>query len=110
MELYIEGNRIELFSDENITLNSSVQNIKDISKVFTDFTQSFTVPASPQNNKVFEHWYDSDITDGYDARVRKDASIYLNSAPYKNGRVELNRVQKKKGVAYAYTITFFGRL
>ena len=29
--------RLELFEDENISINSSIQNVNDISKVFTDF-------------------------------------------------------------------------
>ena len=57
IDIYIEGKRLDLFEDENITINSSVQNINDISKVFTDFSQSFTVPASQNNNKIFKHYY-----------------------------------------------------
>ena len=52
VELYIDGQRADLFQNENIEINLSVQNIKDISKVFGDFTQSFTIPASVQNNKI----------------------------------------------------------
>ena len=53
VQVYIEGQRLELFQDEQIQVNSSVQNIADISKVFTDFSQSFTVPASSHNNAIF---------------------------------------------------------
>ena len=45
--------RIELFQDEKISLTSSIQNVNDISKVFTDYSQSFTIPASDNNNKIF---------------------------------------------------------
>jgi hypothetical protein len=55
--VFIEGVQVELFNDEQINVTSSVQNISDISKVFTDFSQSFTVPASPHNNEIFEHFY-----------------------------------------------------
>ena len=61
VQLYIEGNRIELFNDEQIQVTSSIQNVQDISKTFTDFSQGFTVPASDVNNVFFEHWYNSDI-------------------------------------------------
>ena len=56
VQVYIEGNKIELFEDEQINVTSSVQNINDISKVFTDFSQSFTVPASTVNNQIFKHF------------------------------------------------------
>ncbi len=68
VQLYIEGERdsgnyseVELFDDESINLSLSVQNIQDISKVFTDFSQSFTVPASSINNAIFKHFYENDV-------------------------------------------------
>ena len=65
--------RIELFDDEKISINSSVQNASDISKVYTDFSQSFTIPANDHNNAIFSHWYENSIDGGYDARQRKKA-------------------------------------
>jgi hypothetical protein len=47
---------------KEITINLSVQNVQDISKVFTDFTQGFTIPASPRNNEILQHYYNSNIT------------------------------------------------
>ena len=62
VDLYVNGFRLDIFDDEQITINLSVQNIQDISKVFTDFTQGFTVPASPRNNEILQHYYNSNIT------------------------------------------------
>jgi hypothetical protein len=42
IQLYIEGQRVELFKDESVTITDSIQNVKDIEKVFTAFTQSFS--------------------------------------------------------------------
>ena len=56
VQIYVEGVKLDLFDDEQIQVNSSVQNIQDISKVYSDFSQSFTVPATKTNNKVFHHW------------------------------------------------------
>ena len=47
--------RLELFNDEKINVTLSVQNISDISRTFSDFSQSFTVPGSSANNTIFEH-------------------------------------------------------
>ena len=65
VQLYIKGKRVDLFSDENISVTSSIQNSSDISKIFTDFSQSFTIPASSNNNKIFKHYYNTDIASGY---------------------------------------------
>ena len=46
IQLYIQGEQVELFKDESVSITQSIQNVKDIAKVFTEFTKSFTVPAS----------------------------------------------------------------
>ena len=107
VQLYIEGTRIDFFDFESISVTSSIQNVKDIAKVFTDFSQSFTVPASKTNNKLFKHYYNADI-DGFDARTKKDAVIEVNSVPFREGKIKLNGVKMKNNKAYAYDITFFG--
>lgn len=102
--------RIELFEDEKISINSSVQNASDISKVYTDFSQSFTVPANDHNNAIFSHWYENSIDGGYDARQRKKAYIELDTIPFRKGNIQLEKATIKNGVAENYTITFFGSL
>ena len=57
VSVYIEGVKLDLFDDEQINVTSIQQNVQDISKVFTDFSQSFTVPSTPNNNQVFEHFF-----------------------------------------------------
>ena len=108
VQLYIGSERLELFKDETVSITQSIQNIKDISKIFTEFTQSFTIPASPTNSKIFKHYYNYDIVDGYDARTKSSASIELNYIPWKNGFIALNGVDLKRNLPYAYRITFFG--
>jgi len=108
--VYIEGVRVTLFEDENVSLFTSIQNIKDISKVFTDFTQSFSIPANPNNNAIFEHWYNADIINGFDAKVRKSAALELDFAPFKTGKIQLDSVKLNHGKPQSYKITFFGDL
>lgn len=102
--------RIELFNDEKISITSSVQDIADISKVFTDFSQSFTVPANPTNNAIFKHWYENDVDNGFDARKRKDAYIELDTIPFRVGKIQLEKAQYKNGNLDNYQITFYGSL
>ncbi len=108
LQLYIGGERLDLFNDETVLMTQSIQNIKDIEKVFTEFTQPFTVPASSTNNKIFKHYYNFDISNGYDARQKSSASIELNFIPFKTGYIQLNGVELKKNLPYAYKITFYG--
>ena len=46
LQLYIGTDRVDLFKDESVSLTQTIQNVKDIAKVFTEFTQTFSVPAS----------------------------------------------------------------
>ena len=108
VDIYINDQRLDIFQDEEITINLSVQNIQDISKVFTDFTQGFTVPASPINNAIFSHYYRTDISGSFDGRLRQAARIEINSLPFRTGVVQIENVQLKGTEPYAYTITFYG--
>ena len=101
--------RVDLFKDETVSISLSIQNIKKPDKIFTEFTQTFTIPASKINNKLFEHYYNFDITNGFDARNKRDAKIELNNIPYKEGFIALNGVELKNNKAYAYKITFYGK-
>ena len=108
IQLYIEGQRVDMFEDESVTITQSIQNVKDISKIFTDFSKTFTLPASKINNKIFKHYYNFDIVGGFDARKKKDANIELNNLPFRDGKIKLEGVDLKNNVPYSYRITFFG--
>tara|TARA_R110002167_G_scaffold62505_2_gene176584 strand:- start:1843 stop:3888 length:2046 start_codon:yes stop_codon:yes gene_type:complete len=108
LQLYISGTRVDLFKDESVSMTQTIQNVKDISKIFTEFTQSFTVPASKINNILFKHYYNFDISGGFDARDKVSAEIQLNFIPFKKGFIRLEGVEMQKNKPYAYKITFFG--
>tara|TARA_R110002167_G_scaffold133582_1_gene318760 strand:+ start:844 stop:2925 length:2082 start_codon:yes stop_codon:yes gene_type:complete len=108
LQLYIGNKRVELFKDETVSLTQTIQNVRDIKKIFTEFTKTFSIPASKNNNLIFKHYYNFHIENGYDARIKKDASIELNSLPFKIGKIKLDGVDLKNNVAHTYRITFFG--
>jgi hypothetical protein len=110
VDIYVNGQRLDVFQDEEINLNISVQNVQDISKVFTDFTQGFTIPATPTNNAIFGHYYRTDVSGTFDGRLRQSAFIEINSLPFRSGSVELEGVQLNGTEPYAYNITFYGGL
>ena len=114
MELYIYvddvAKRVEMFQDEKVSVTSTIQNYSDIGKLFTDYSQSFTIPASPTNNSIFSHWYDNAVDDGYDARIRYNAYIEIETIPFREGNVQLEKANKKNGYIESYTLTFYGNL
>jgi hypothetical protein len=107
-QLYIEGQRVDMFDDVSVTITDTIKDVRDISKVFTEYSQTFSLPASKTNNKIFKHFYNNDIQNGFDARIRVPANIELNSIPFRNGYIKLEGVDLKNDTAHTYRITFFG--
>lgn len=108
VQIYVEGMRLELFQDESITVNSSQQNINDISKVMTDYSQTFTIPASNNNNRIFEHFYESAIDGSLDHNIRRDATIEIDLVTFRNGKLSIEKSSLKDGQAESYSVTFYG--
>ncbi len=113
LQLYIydsdneKYNQIELFDDESITITQSLQDVKDIQKIFTDYSRTFSIPASKTNNKIFKHYYNYHISD-FDAQKRIEAKIYINHEHYKDGYIKLEGSTMLDNKAHTYKLTFFG--
>jgi hypothetical protein len=105
-----EFDRVELFSDEKISVTSSVQNINDISKTLSDYSQTFTVPATKNNNNIFKHWYENSIYTQFSTLKKADAYIELDTIPFRIGKIQLESCDLKNGQAQNYSITFIGNL
>jgi hypothetical protein len=108
--VYTTAKRIDLFEDEKISLTSSIQNINDISKVFTDYSQSFTIPANTVNNEIFKHWYENSIEDGFDQRIRYDGYIEIDTQLFRVGKWQIENATIKNNQIENYKITFYGDL
>lgn len=107
VELYIDGVLADMFGDESIEMTLTTQNVKDISKNFGDYTNGFTLPASPKNNGIFKHYYNVDLLGGFDANLRVDAFIEINNNLFRQGVLELEEVQLKNNEPTAYSVTFY---
>ena len=111
----INFQRLDLFEDETISLTQTIQDIRDIEKVFTDFSKTFNLPASSVNNKLFKHYYRRDlvsdaIPDGvFNANQKLDAVLELNYKPFRAGYIVMNGVKLKNNVPDSYNITFYGQ-
>jgi hypothetical protein len=107
LQILVNDIRLDLFEDETIELNRSIKEVQDITKVFSEFTTSFNVPASNTNNKVFKHYYRQDLIDSIDDSQRLDTVLLLDGIPFKFGGVEVNDVTIKSGKPLHYNITFY---
>jgi hypothetical protein len=100
--------RLELFDDEQINVTSTVQNVQDISKTFTDFSQSFTIPANDHNNGILQHFYQSDVNALIDYNIRLDSFIEIDFTFFRRGKLQVEKANLKNGRPESYSVTFYG--
>ena len=108
--LKIEGKRVDLFQDEGMTLIRSVANVRDLTKLISDYSKGFTIPASPRNNEIFEYYYDIDVVGNFNAHYKVDAVLEGLGLRDINGSVELHSVNMNRGKPDSYMISFYGAI
>ena len=109
VQLFVDGEQVDMFKDESITISDSIANVKDISKVYTAYSRQFTLPASPTNNRIFKHYYNFNVVgNSFDARFKVDAYLNVNGIRYKDGKLRLSGVKLKDNSPESYQVTFFG--
>lgn len=99
--------RVDLMEEELITLTQVIQDVKDIEKLFTDYSKTFNLPASKTNNKLFKYWFNPDVN-GFNNQIFSTAKIELNHFEFKKGEIQLNEVVMKDNKPSMYKVTFFG--
>jgi len=107
VSIYVDNQLIDLFQDEKIEVKSSVQDIQDIAKVFTDFSQSFTVPASDNNNDIFGFYYNNDL-DTFNANTRVNCRIEIDMVPFREGKLQLEGSTVVNNQVQNYKVSFYG--
>lgn len=109
VSVYIGEDKVDLFDDEKISITQKLNDIEKLSNVFTDFTNSFTVPATQTNNRIFKHYYDVDVAGSFNANIRVDGFIEIDTLPFKFGQFQLEGVTVKQHVPDNYKITFYSK-
>ena len=109
VQLFVNGEQVDMFKDESITISDSVATVKDISKIYTAYSRQFTLPASKTNNRIFKHYYNFNVVgNSFDARFKADAYLNVNGIRYKDGKLRLSGVKLKDNSPESYQVTFFG--
>jgi hypothetical protein len=107
-ETEIAYSLLDLYEDENIEVTSKLSDIEKLSNVFTDFSNSFSVPATANNSELFKHYYDVDIDNTFNANIRVNGYIEIDSFPFRFGKIQLESIKLKNQRPDTYKITFYG--
>ena len=94
----------------SIVLKDSIKKSKDVGKVFTTYTNPFTLPASKTNNQIFKRFSSNKVYEGFDPRRKYSARVQLNGIDFKKGYIKLNVVNMVKNLPNSYSVQFFGEL
>ena len=112
VEVYVETVKgsgkyelLEGFDDESINMKIIAKDYNDLSKVFTPFSQSFTVPSQGKNGRLLKFFLDTDVRKGNNSRLF-NAKIYINKELYKTGQISITSGKRKFGLIQNYTINF----
>lgn len=110
VEIYIQNPNndrwevIDLFEEESININYKLKDLSDIAKVFSTYSQDFTVPASGHNNKVFNYFFNTTVQ-----RIRKrglNAKIYVNDRLFRTGQIIISEGKVENFKLSTYRVEF----
>lgn len=107
-ETIVDYNMIDLFDEESIKLGQKLNDIEKLSNVFTDYTNTFSAPATSVNNKNLKYYFDIDNDLNFNANIRVPAYIEFESEPFKFGKLQLESLKKVNGEPESYELTFYG--
>lgn len=119
-EIYIEGQRLDLYNDIQAEFTYSIDDVKDFSSRNTAFSKTIVIPGSANNNKLLGHIFELTSANPYDptgdnvgtnfnAAVAAECKVYVDNIQIFKGVIRmLEIVMDKRG--YEYECAVFGEL
>jgi hypothetical protein len=120
VEVLIEGKRLDVFEGFDFSFNYGVADIRNPEKRSTEYSKTINCPATKNNDALFGHIYDVNISNNYDANTsnidvnfnpnkKADARVIADGVEVMAGVVQLRKIIQK-GHAYTYEVVFIGKL
>lgn len=120
VDVLIEGKRLDVFDGFDFSFNYGVADIRNPEKRSTEYSKTINCPATKNNDALFGHIYDVNISNNYDANTsnidvnfnpnkKADARVIADGVEVMAGVVQLRKVVQK-GHAYTYEVVFIGKL
>ena len=109
---YVDGQQkyIDLYGDEDVTIDVSFAEIQDITRKNSAYTQEFKVPGTNNNNDIFNYFFEiNSVALDWNPKRKFEASLIYNGYEIFAGNVRLNQVTiliKEK----VYSVTFYASI
>ena len=100
---------LDITDSENfpLALTYLISDGRDLESRFGDFSKSFDVPATKNNNKLFDNIYNSKIDDTKDIVGLKDCRILIDTVDFFRGKIQV-KGNKQSSKPLSYSCTIFG--
>ena len=99
---------LDLYDTEPLKLTLAIEDIIDLPRVNSAFSQSFRIPATQQNSKVFQWWYEVNVID-FDVTKKVNAEIHVDGLFYKSGHIRVEAAYVNEETSKVdLEIVFFG--
>jgi len=104
--------RLDLFHDENMEYMIKVNDISKLDKVYSDFSNSFSVPATDINNEIFRYFFDIDVAQefSYNPNIKVECYLETDTMPYRYAVMQLESIKIKDNRVDSYTIGLFSSI
>ncbi|QDP56712.1 MAG: hypothetical protein Unbinned3205contig1001_47 [Prokaryotic dsDNA virus sp.] len=98
---------IDLSDDQPITANFQFKDVQDFSTNKGNFTYSFRIPSTPNNNQVFNQYYSVTQIGNFNVTAKLEATILKNNIDVFSGFLQLTNVICSQGEIYSYECVVF---
>lgn len=110
VEIYVETGtgiyeKLDMFGDESINIKYKLKDTNDISKLFSTYSQTFSIPASAKNTMLIKYFFNIDVIRSSNRFI--NSKIYVNKQLFKFGKTSLNMAKYKMGNKTSYALNFF---
>lgn len=99
---------LDLFSDESISVDFNLADLRDPAAIFSPISKSFSVPATDINNQFFKHYYDVSISGGFNPYAKQDVTLFSDDLIMISGYLQLLDVSLENTVPKQYQVLVAG--
>ena len=101
---------LDLFTDEEVKMEISFNELQDITKKNSPFSKTFKLPGSNNNNDIFNHFYDTkSSTFDYNILQKFEATLVYNGYDLYTGYLRLDNVTRTN-TDIVYTVSFYSQV
>lgn len=111
IELYINGHLVEFKEPPRVFITYAHNELHNPTVVKNSYSKTLTIDGTPNNNKIFNAFYDNKWISGagFNPARKETFELYRNGEIMESGYVKLDKVRKNNNTVQ-YHITLYGGL